>query len=251
MGELVGIYAVWLREMKVFLREPERVVSSLVSPLLWIFGFGTGLGASVTIGDVSYQTFILPGVMAMNILFTAVFYGLYIIWDRKLDFLKEVLVSPLSRSGVFAGKVLGGVTDALIQASVLYAVAAFLGLPITPFSIGVSLLALILIAVCMTSVGLFFGAILSTPESFQLVMNFVIWPLFFFSGALFPLKGLPAWLAALIYLDPLTYGVDALHWAFLSSGGVLPLPVDFAALSLACLAALALGSRAFGRMSLA
>lgn len=247
MSELEGVYAIWLREFKVYLREKERAIASVVSPLLWIFAFGFGLGASVDIAGVSYQFFIFPGIMTMTVLFTCVFYGVYIIWDRKLDFLKEVLVSPLPRKYVFAGKMLGGVTDAMIQSSVLFILAFILGIPLTPQSLLIAIAALFLIAVCMSSLGLFLGALLSSMESFQLVSQFVIWPLFFFSGALFPINNLPPWLSALAYFDPLTYGVDALRGAMLNMGA-LPATTDFLVLGIFCAVTMVLGAMAFERM---
>jgi ABC-2 type transport system permease protein len=247
MSELDGIYAIWLRELKIYLREKERIITSIVSPLLWIFAFGSGLGAQVSISGVNYQFFIFPGIMAMTMLFTSVFYGMYVIWDRKLDFLKAVLVAPISRRGVFIGKMLGGVTDAMIQASVLFVIAFLLGIPLTPYAIAVSLVAMFLIATCMTSIGLIFGALLSAMESFQLVIQFFVWPMFFFSGALFPLSGLPHWLSAITYIDPLTYGVDAMRGAMLGTAG-MPLYINLLALIGFCAATIAVGAKAFDRM---
>lgn len=247
MSELEGIYAIWLREFRVYLREKERAISSIVSPLLWLFAFGTGLGASVDIPGVNYQLFIFPGIVAMTLMFTSIFYGMYVIWDRKLDFLKEVLVAPLSRRNIFIGKMLGGVTDAMIQVVVLLVLAGILGIPITPMGALMALPAMLLITMCMTSIGLFFGAVFSSFESFQLVMQFVLWPLFFFSGALFPLKGLPGWLASLTYLDPLTYGVDAMRGLMLGMGS-MPLEVDLFVLGVFTLTTLWMGASAFERM---
>jgi ABC-2 type transport system permease protein len=110
MNELDGIYAIWLREIKIYMREKERLFSSVISPLLWIFAFGSGLGSHVEMQGYNYQVFIYPGIAIMAVLFTSLFYGVYIIWDRKMDFLKEVLVAPISRSSVFAGKMFGGAT---------------------------------------------------------------------------------------------------------------------------------------------
>ena len=247
MGELEGAYAIWLREITIYFREKERIVASIVSPLLWIFGFGAGLGASVAIAGVNYQTYVLPGIMVMTVLFTSVFFGLYVIWDRKLDFLKEVLVSPVSRSWVFIGKMLGGVSDSIIQSLVIFIVAILLSIPLTPLGFLASLLAVFLTAVCMTSVGLFFGAILSSIESFQLVSNFVVWPLFIFSGALFPISNLPSWLQALTSVDPLTYAVDALRGSMLSAGAY-SYGYDIGILAIFCVLAIAIGSWAFNRM---
>jgi ABC-2 type transport system permease protein len=247
MDGFQGIYAIWLREFKVYLREKERAVASFISPLLWIFGFGIGLGASVSIAGTSYQLFILPGVIAMSILFTSVFYGIYVIWDRKLDFLKEVLVSPTSRTYVFIGKMLGGVTDAMIQTSMLFIIAVVMGISFTPYSFLVSVAAIFMIAACMTGLGLIFGAILSSIESFQLISQFVIWPLFFFSGALFPLENLPPWLSSITYFDPITYGVDALRGTMLGMAK-FPFYIDFGAMLLFLAATVVIGSLAFRRM---
>ena len=118
--EMMGIYAVWWRELKVFQREKSRIVSSIVQPLMWLFLFGTGVGASVSISSVNYQDYIYPGVLTMSVLFGSVFFGLYIVWDRKLDVLKAVLVAPVSRISIFLGKVLGGCTDVMLQIIILF-----------------------------------------------------------------------------------------------------------------------------------
>ena len=212
VSEIEGIYAVWLREAKIYVREKERLISSAISPLLWIFGFGAGVGSTVSVIDgYSYQVFIYPGITVMAVLFTSLFYGIYIIWDRKLDFLKEVLVAPVSRASVFAGKVLGGVTDSMTQVIFLLLIGIFINVPLTlPVAVAAFLM-LLLISVAMVSIGLVIGANLKSPEGFSLVINFVMWPMFFFSGALFPVGNLLGWLAAVTYVNPLTYGVDALR----------------------------------------
>jgi len=230
MSEMEGIYAVWLREAKIYMREKERLISSAVSPLLWIFGFGAGVGTTVeAVSGYSYQIFIYPGIMVMTVLFTSLFYGIYIIWDRKLDFLKEVLVAPVSRASVFAGKMLGGATDAMIQVIFLLIIGIFINVPFTPIIIIEAFFMLLLITIAMVSIGLVIGANLKSPEGFSLVINFVMWPMFFFSGALFPVSNLAPWLAAITYLNPLTYGVDALrgiilhinHFSIIFDAGVL------------------------------
>ncbi len=212
MSELEGVYAVWLREAKIYVREKERLISAIISPLLWIFAFGTGVGSTVDIiQGYSYQVFIYPGIVVMTVLFTSLFYGIYIIWDRKLDFLKEVLVAPVSRASVFAGKMLGGATDAMVQVIILLVIGFFINVPLTPLNTVWAFLMLLLISVAMVSIGLVIGSNLKSPEGFSLVINFVMWPMFFFSGALFPVGNLPNWLAAVTYMNPLTYGVDALR----------------------------------------
>ncbi|VVB51721.1 ABC-2 type transporter [uncultured archaeon] len=232
MSEIEGIYAVWLREAKIYIREKERLISSVISPLLWIFGFGAGLGSTVEkISGYPYQIFIYPGIMVMTVLFTSLFYGVYIIWDRKLDFLKEVLVAPISRASVFAGKMLGGATDAMVQVIYLIIIGFFISIPFTPLVILEAFLMLLLISIAMVSIGLVIGANLQSPEGFSLVINFVMWPMFFFSGALFPVNNLAPWLSAVTYINPLTYGVDAMrgiilginHFPILLDAGVLVL----------------------------
>ena len=232
MSEIEGIYAVWLREAKIYVREKERLISSVISPLLWIFGFGAGLGSTVEkVSGYPYQIFIYPGIMVMTVLFTSLFYGVYIIWDRKLDFLKEVLVAPISRASVFAGKMLGGATDAMVQVIYLIIIGFFISIPFTPLVIIEAFLMLLLISIAMVSIGLVIGANLQSPEGFSLVINFVMWPMFFFSGALFPVNNLAPWLSAVTYINPLTYGVDAMrgiilginHFPILLDAGVLVL----------------------------
>jgi ABC-2 type transport system permease protein len=213
MSEIEGMYAVWLREAKIYIREKERLVSAVISPLLWIFGFGAGIGTTVqSVSGFSYQMFIYPGIMVMTVLFTSLFYGIYIIWDRKLDFLKEVLVAPVSRVSVFAGKMLGGATDAMVQVIFLIIIGLFfLNVPFTPLRIIEAFLMLLLISMAMVSIGLVIGANLTSPEGFSLVINFVMWPMFFFSGALFPVGDLSPWLAVVTKINPMTYGVDAMR----------------------------------------
>ena len=225
MSELEGIYAVWLREAKIYVREKERLVSAVISPLLWIFAFGAGVGSTVDIVQgYSYQVFIYPGIVVMTVLFTSLFYGIYIIWDKKLDFLKEVLVAPVSRASVFAGKMLGGATDAMVQVIFLLIIGLFINIPLTPLIVIKAFLMLLLISVAMVSIGLVIGSNLQSPEGFSLVINFVMWPMFFFSGALFPVSNLASWLSAATYINPLTYGVDALRGIIL---GINQFPIYY------------------------
>ncbi len=248
MSEIEGIYAVWLREAKIYIREKERVISSVISPLLWIFAFGAGVGTTVeNIQGYTYQVFIYPGVVVMTVLFASLFYGVYIIWDRKLDFLKEVLVAPVSRASVFAGKVLGGATDAMIQVIFLLVIGLFLSVPLTPLVIINAFLMLLLISIAMVSIGLVIGANLKSPEGFTLVINFVMWPMFFFSGALFPVGNLPGWLAAATYVNPLTYGVDAVRGIILGIHQ-FPIYLDSAVMLLFTLIAMGAGVLSFRRM---
>ncbi|MFA4956485.1 MAG: ABC transporter permease [Candidatus Methanoperedens sp.] len=249
MSELEGIYAVWLREAKIYIREKERLISAVISPLLWIFGFGAGVGTTIeSVGGFSYQMFIYPGIMVMTVLFTSLFYGIYIIWDRKLDFLKEVLVAPISRASVFAGKMLGGATDAMVQVIYLIIIGLFfLNVPFTPLTIIEAFLMLLLISIAMVSIGLVIGANLTSPEGFSLVINFVMWPMFFFSGALFPVSDLSPWLAAVTKINPMTYGVDAMRGIILGINHY-PLLLDTAVLMVFTAMMIGIGIMSFRRM---
>jgi len=248
MSEIEGIYAVWLREAKIYVREKERLVSAVVSPLLWIFGFGGGLGSTIeTISGYPYQVFIYPGIMVMTVLFTSLFYGVYIIWDRKLDFLKEVLVAPVSRASVFAGKMLGGATDAMVQVIYLTIIGLFISIPFTPVVIVEAFMMLLLISIAMVSIGLVIGANLKSPEGFSLVINFVMWPMFFFSGALFPVSNLSPWLSAVTYINPLTYGVDAVRGIILGINH-FPIILDAAVLLIFAVIMMGIGVLSFRRM---
>lgn len=250
MGELSGLYALWYREFKVFTRERSRVVSSLIQPLMWLVIFGTGLGSSISIGGGNYQTFIYPGILAMTVLFGSLFFGLYIIMDKRVDFLKEVLVAPLSRTTIFFGKVLGGGTDGIIQITMLIILGAlFFGIHFTLWSLLLTYLIISLLLIAVISIGLTFGSMMSSPEGFGLVSSFVIFPLFFLSGALYPVKNLPAWLYVFVTLNPITYGVDALRIVILGVGA-FGLLIDFAILILFAIAMVIVGTQAFKRMKL-
>lgn len=248
MSEIEGIYAIWLREAKIYMREKERVISSIVSLLLWIFAFGAGVGSTMeNIQGYTYQVFIYPGVVVMTVLFASLFYGVYIIWDRKLDFLKEVLVAPISRASVFAGKMLGGATDAMLQVVFLLIIGIFISIPLTPHVIIYAFLMLLLISIAMVSIGLVIGANLKSPEGFTLVINFVMWPMFFFSGALFPVGNLTGWLAIATYINPLTYGVDAVRGIILGIHQ-FHIYLDVAVMLVFALIAMGAGILSFRRM---
>ena len=215
------MYAIWLREFKVFLREKSRLVASTFTPILWLFVIGSGIGSATTVNaapSLDYQQFIFPGIVSMSIIFTSVFYGSYIIWDRKFDFLKSVMVAPVSRGSVFVGKTLGGMTNSLVQALILLAIGAVIGIPLTPLSVVQSVAVILLMSFGLTSLGLALGSYMYSLEGFQMIVSFVVFPLFFLSGALFPLDNLPAWLKVLTAIDPATYGVSAMRESMLGIG---------------------------------
>jgi len=247
--ELLGVYAVWWREFKVFQREKSRVISSLVSPLMWLFLFGTGVGSSANVEGVNvpYQDYIYPGILAMSVLFGSVFFGLYIVWDRKLDVLKAVLVAPVSRISIFFGKVLGGCTDVTIQVMMLF-LFSFLFPSINPWGIPLALLLLFITAIAMVSMGLAIGSFFESLEGFQVISTFLVFPLFFLSGALFPVSDrLPGWLQGVVRLNPLTYTVDGVRGALLGLN-TFPLYADLGVILFFAVLMILAGSVAFSRM---
>ncbi len=247
MGELEGFYALWYREIKVFTREKSRIVSSFITPLLWIVVFGGGLGSAVSLGGVNYQVFIFPGIITMTILFSSVFFGLYIVWDKKIDFFKEVLVAPLSRTTIFAGKMVGGSVDALLQGCAMLVFGLVLGINYTILNLFFSFLFMFILASALVSVGLIIGSNMESVEGFQLITSFLIFPMFFFSGALFPLKNLPQYLLIFTILDPVTYVVDGLRGLILGSSQ-LPIALNLAILTAFASVMIGIGTWSFRRL---
>ena len=247
MTELDGLYALWYREFKVFLREKSRIVSSLFTPLLWIVVFGGGLGSSVSLGGTNYQVFIFPGILTMTILFSSIFFGLYIVWDKKIDFFKEVLVAPLSRLTIFAGKTLGGCTDALIQGSLMLAFGVILGISYSVQMVVQAIIFMLVLAAAVVSIGLIIGSFMESPEGFNLIISFLVFPLFFLSGALFPIDNLPSWLRAFTALNPVTYAVDGMRGVMLGMS-TFPVMMDFGVLLGFAVVMIVIGSIAFSRM---
>jgi len=250
MSELTGLYALWYREFKVFLRERSRIVSALVQPLMWLIIFGTGLGSTIAITGVNYQAFIYPGILCMTVLFGSLFFGLYIIMDKRVDFLKEVLVAPLSRTTIFFGKVLGGATDGIIEILILLALGGlFFGIHFTLYSLTISIIMILLLMVSIVSLGLAIGSLMSSPEGFGLVTSFLIFPLFFLSGALFPINNLPKWLYAFVAMNPVSYTVDGLRTVILGLSG-FGLGMDLAVTAAFAIIMVAIGTWAFSRMKM-
>jgi ABC-2 type transport system permease protein len=244
------IYAIWLREFKVFLRERSRLVASTFTPLLWLFVLGSGIGSNninTIDANVDYQRFIFPGIVSMSVIFTSIFYGSYIIWDRKFDFLKSVMVAPVSRGIVFVGKTFGGMTNSLVQVSILLIVGGIIGINYTILSLVQTVVVVLLLSFSLTSLGLTLGSYMHSLEGFQMIVSFVVFPIFFLSGALFSLDNLPDWLSFLILIDPATYAVDALRNAMIGIGST-PFEVDISILIAFTAGLGALGVFSFGRM---
>jgi ABC-2 type transport system permease protein len=214
MAGLITIYAIWLRETMTFWREKGRIIGMVGQPLLYLLILGNGITAGMKLtsaGSVGYIQFLYPGVIAMSILFTSVFSAISIIWDREFGFMKEVLVAPVPRWGVAMGKAFGGATVAMVQAIIMVAMAPLVGISLTVLVVVKLLLLAFLMSVAVTSLGIAVAARMTSMQSFQMVMNFLVMPIYFLSGAMFPLTTAPAWLKALMTVDPLTYGVDAIR----------------------------------------
>ena len=244
-----GLYALWYREFRVFTREKSRVISSVALPLFWYFIFGNGVGSMNKGNALNYQHFIFPGFLAMTIIFTGLFAGAYIVWDKKIDFLKEVLITPLSRTTVFFGKAMGSMTDALIQSYFLLFIGIVLGVPFTVSSVLFSMVILFIFANGLISLGLIIGSFMESPEGYGLIMSFVIYPLFLLSGALYPLDNLPVWMQLLTRIDPATYAVDALRLVILGSSN-MPIMLDLAVLLFFDVLMAFIGTWAFKRLRL-
>ena len=239
----------WLRQLKRYSRSPARMIGSLGQPLLFLLALGFGLGPTFArAGAGNYIEFLAPGVMVMGILVTAVFSGIEVIWDRQFGFLKETLVAPVSRLEIVLGRTLGAATVALIQGVVVFVICLIAGFRVTaPQWLPLALLFMFLIAVVFTAIGTAIGSILHDMQGFPLIMNFTVLPLFFFSNALFPLKGLPAPLRIAVRLNPLTYGVDGVRSAF-GRASQFGIATDLAVLGGIAAVLLALGSYLFSRI---
>src|SRR6516162_2170896 len=220
---------VWRRELIRFRTDRLRAVTSLLNPVLFLFVLSTGLGVlaghSLPPG-ISFKTFIFPGVLAMSVLFTAIFSAASIVWDREFGFLREILVAPVSRASIVIGKTLGGATIATFQGIIFLILAAFADVPYNPVLIITLIGELLLLSFTLTAFGVMMAARIKQFQAFMALTQMLVMPLFFLSGALYPLAGLPAWLGVLTRLDPLTYIVDPMRHAVFSH---LPIPPGMAA----------------------
>ena len=246
-----AIYILWLRQLKRYIRSRARIIGSLGQPLLFLLALGFGFGPIFArAGGGNYIQFLGPGIISMGILFTAVFSGIEIIWDRQFGFLKETLVAPVSRLQIVLGRALGGATVAMIQGTVVFFICLLAGFRfksalLLPFAV----IFMFLIALMFTAIGTTVGSILDDMQGFQLIMNFLVMPLFFFSNALFPVQGLPKALQLVVRLNPLTYGVDGIRGS-LSSVSAFGMGTDFVVLTILTGILLAIGSYFFSKIQL-
>jgi ABC-2 type transport system permease protein len=218
-SDLRAVSIVWRRELIRFRRDRLRAVTSLIQPLLFLLVLGTGL-SSLAQGSmppgVSFKAFIYPGVLAMSVLFTAIFSAASIVWDREFGFLREMLVAPVSRSAIVIGKILGGATIATFQGIIMLALAPLADVPYNPVLMIILVGELLLLAFTLTAFGVMMAARITQFQAFMALTQMLVFPLFFLSGALYPLTGLPGWLSVLTRIDPLTYVVGPMRHAVLS-----------------------------------
>jgi ABC-2 type transport system permease protein len=245
------IYILWLREVKKYLRSRTQIIASMGSPIMYLGILGFGLGPVFQrAGQGSYLQFMAPGVIGMTVLFTSIFSGIALLWDRQFGFLKETLVAPVSRLSIMLGRTLGGATVAIIQGLLIFIVCLIAGFrPTSATAIPIAILFMMLIAIVFAALGTVIGSSLKDMQGFQLVMNFLVMPIFFLSGALYPLTNLPKVLALLTRLDPLTYGVDGVRSVLIGVTHFGP-TVDVAVLIGVAILLLTLGAWRFSKIEI-
>jgi ABC-2 type transport system permease protein len=221
-----AVYTIWLRNVKRYSRSRSRIIGSLGMPLFFLLILGFGLNSVVKGPHMGrgYVAFIVPGIVSMTVLFTSMFAGIQIIWDKQFGFLKETLVAPVSRLEIMLGQTLGGATTALFQGFIILVLSLFMGVrPAGAAGVALAIGFMVLIGVGFTALGIAMASRMNDMHGFQLIMNFVIFPIFGLSGALFPIGSLPAWLRSVTLLDPLTYGVEGIRYGLTGAAQVAPL----------------------------
>ncbi|TMD20540.1 MAG: ABC transporter [Chloroflexi bacterium] len=232
-ASLRAVYIIWYRDILRYWRDRWRLVASLAQPLLFLVVFGSGLSSSLGSGGVfgsrgglSYIQFVFPGIIGMSILFTSILGAMSIVWDREFGFLKEVLVAPIDRWAVAIGKALGGTTQAMIQGLILLVLAPFVGVKLSLLTILEVVPLAFVLAFGLSAFGVMLASMMKSLQGFQVVMNFLMMPMFFLSGALFPLTNLPGWMTFVTRIDPASYGIDPLRRVILSNSGLPSAAID-------------------------
>ena len=207
------IYIMWLREVKKFTRSRSRIVGALGQPIFYLLALGYGLGSIFqAAGQGNYIEFLVPGIIGMTIIFSSIFNGMAVIWDRQFGFLKETLVAPVPRVAVMLGRTLGGATVSTAQGCIVFILTLFFGFHPYSWALVIpAILIMLLIATLFSALGIMVASLLSDMQGFQLIMNFLVMPMFFLSGSLFPLNNVPLLLGLIAQIDPLSYGVDAMR----------------------------------------
>ena len=256
MKRFRAVYIIWLRDLKRHFRDRARIFGSLATPIIFIFILGQGLGSSIGrslpagADVIDYKTFMFPGILGMTVLFAGVFASVSIVWDREFGFLKEMLVAPVPSWSIAVGKVVSGATIASFQGCLMLVLAPLAGVSLSLAMIARLLPTLFLVACSMTGLGVLVATRLKSMQGFQMIMNFIMMPMFFLSGAMFPLSNAPVWMDTLAKIDPLTYGVDALRSIMLVDvPSRYPFATDIALITLISAMMLAIAISAFSRQS--
>ncbi|MDE2218692.1 MAG: ABC transporter permease [Patescibacteria group bacterium] len=244
-----AIYVLWLRQLKRYIRSKSRIVSSVAQPVLFLVALGFGFGPIYAkAGGGNYIEFLSPGIISMSILFTAMIAGIEIIWDKQFGFLKETLVAPVSRFSIMIGRTLGGVTVAMMQGAIIFIITLFVGFrPESWLSLPVAFLFMFVIAFLFTALGTAIASRMDDMQSFPLIMQLLIMPLFFLSGSLFPISQMPKTLATIAQVNPLSYGVDGIRWSLTGSVFFSP-TLDLITLFLITVAIVFVGARLFSKI---
>jgi ABC-2 type transport system permease protein len=246
-----AIYILWLRELKRYVRSRVQIVISLGQPALYLLALGFGFGpVFAKAGAGNYLQFMAPGVIGMTVLFSSVFSGIAMLWDRQFGFLKETLVAPVPRLYIMIGRTFGGATVAMIQGALILVVCIIAGFrPQHWIAIPIAYVFVAMVAVVFAAFGTGIGSAITDMQGFQLIMNFLVLPIFFLSGALYPLKNLPRALTVITHADPLTYGVDGLRGVLIGAWQ-FGFTVDLVVLSILAGAFLCAGAWLFSRIQL-
>ena len=247
-----AIYVIVIREFKRFFRQRGRLLVTISRPLLWLFIVGSGFGSMINMpANIGYKQFLLPGIIGMTILFSSVFSSISVVWDREFGFLREMLVAPISRATIVMGKLLSGTALSLVQGTVLLLFSPLLGIKLTMISFLLMLIFMSILSIAITAMGLFIASYLTSLEGFNVIMNFIVLPMFFLSGALYPINTLPKALYYFSLINPLSYGVDAFKHVLFRNGGMLsvefPLFLDIGLLLIFSIVMIVLATYSFER----
>ena len=219
MNSLRGVYTIWYRDILRFWRDKMRMISAVTFPLLFLFVFGSGLSTRMGLlgPGIDFAQFMFPGIIGMTVLMSSFMAGISVVWDREFGFLKEVLVAPINRASVAAGKTLGAATIALLQGMIIMIFAPVIGISLSGWTILKVLPLMFLLAASLGSLGVLLATRIKSMEAFQAVMQMVMFPMVFLSGVFFPLQGLPTWMNVLVKINPATYGIDPIRQVILEA----------------------------------
>lgn len=253
-----ALYTIWLRELIRYWRDKIRIVTTLVQPLMFLAIFGVGLSSTLSQQNfgVSFIKYMYPGIIAMGVMGVAFFSTISTVWDREFGFLKEILVAPVSRTSIAIGKTLGAMTISITQAVLLFLIAPLVGIEITGGMIPGIIMLTVLLGFAISGIGLLIASLMKSMESFGLIMQILIFPMFFLSGAFFPLTDVPVWMSVIARINPLSYGVEGLRSillgqtlspAVLQKFTVFSIPIDAVALAIFSVVLIAAAVAAFNK----